>query len=238
MNTKFLYMFAALAVALFSAGCVRTSTVRSATGEEHDDSYMLGMVQRYTKDTTIGQKDCEKAMTTIHPGEQPMVRKDYYASCFSVGMMDVDQQNQLPPPLPVDLNGDGKPDAMQYLSGLRVPMGLYLSQPGIYWPQEYTRRNLYHGNESRSPGYENSSVYQPYAPHTSGHHNGLRARGTLVGYPGDIATARTPVELATKRDLEGVDGRIQEDLNALYKQTGGEPEPVAPKGKPNGAPKK
>lgn len=224
MNKMTLFSIAAFA-AMLSTGCAFSSNRSAAGAESRTMITPFFVVER--KDTTIGQKDCEEAMTTIHPGEQPMVRKDFYASCFTVGMMDVDQNNQLPPPLPRDLNGDGKPDAMEYQNGVRVPLGLYNAFPGMYWPAEYEHYG-FHQRRIRTIG-SHQPTYTPYMPHPYGYHSGLRARGTVVGHPGDAAVAGTSMDFATKYDIEQAEIKNREQLRILSEVVMGEPEEETPK---------
>lgn len=195
-------------------GCYHRDTNRSPVGVDESRSYAAGLVMIHDRDTTIGQKDCEKAMTTFFQEEQQPIRREVYAPCFTIGMMVVDQQNQQPPPTPIDLNGDGRMDAVRYQSGVQVPYDLYLAFPGMYWPAEYAARGLVRAGSLQAP---QPGIFQsgPYAPATGGYHSWFRYRGVAVGYPGDPATAGTPYQLATRQQVD----QLEKDRDTLTRQT-------------------
>jgi hypothetical protein len=182
--------FVLFGVVLMGTACAHFAENKSAAGIETHNSFALGLVSISKKDTTIGQKDCEEALTTYREGEKPLLRADVYSPCFTVGMMDPTQHGQLPPPMPRDLNGDGKIDFVQYPSGHVVPAHLYGMFPGTHWPTVY---NQYGIMPEATIGLAGQQL---------GHLTVMRHRGYVLGHPGDPLTMGTPDEIITRSDLD------------------------------------
>lgn len=199
MKHKNVILIGALLLASLLTGCYHSSEVKSAAGTQRSNMFAFGMVSTSTTDTTIGQEDCEEALLTFQKGETPMTHADVYAPCFAVGMTNPVPNGQQPPPIPRDLNGDGRQDAVQYPNGLLVPAHLYNAYPRAYWPGIYMQYGI-------TPEAMNGMAIQQYGNITA-----MRHRGYVWGHPGDPITAGTPDELITRRKLD-------QELNPLYQE--------------------
>jgi hypothetical protein len=203
--TSLLLSLAIMAIAMLS-GCYSSSTVKTPGGTRTSRSIALGIYSTDETDTMVSFDRCRDLLKPGHPGEEPMVDREVYNKCFADAMNGVEPRGQQPQPVPMDLNGDGRPDVARYNNGLQVPYGLYMMYPGYNWPGIYHQYGL---------GQLTTGSYMPI---NQGWNNEFLERGATPGYPGDPATAGTNSHLVTDSQLHAETDEINKDVDTLYQE--------------------
>lgn len=130
------FKMVAVALTFFTLTACISNTMETPAGSVRSGT-VLGVVGWSHTNTRGAFDECRALLKPGHPGEQPLIERDVFAPCFTVAMMGPMPRGQQAPPIPTDLNGDGRPDVARYQNGLQVPYGLYTMFPGMYWPQVY-----------------------------------------------------------------------------------------------------
>jgi hypothetical protein len=126
-----------LATAGALIGCYHRTNLKTPVGTERHTMIAAGIYSSTDIDTVSNFKRCRELLKPGHAEEEPLIDRDVYQSCFNNHMLPVRPMGQRSSPIPVDVNGDGRPDAMRYTEGYEVPLNLYSSYPGVYWPGAY-----------------------------------------------------------------------------------------------------
>lgn len=205
------------------AGCYNSSTTRTPAGTRKDKFYLAGMVATSETDTVVAFERCRELLKPGHPNEQPMIDRDVYAPCFNNAMVGVEPRGQTASPAPLDLDGDGRPDAVRYPSGLQVPMDLYMTFPGVYWPGMYqyygvSPNGWTPGPVSYDPSYGafGGAYYAPPAAPGASVYAGSIADPMRAGY--DAANARA--DATYPEAAKNPQGFVRhEEIKGLYGQT-------------------
>lgn len=205
------------------AGCYNSSTTRTPAGTRKDRFFLAGMVSTSETDTVVAFERCRELLKPGHPNEQPMIDRDTFSPCFNNAMVGVEPRGQTASPAPLDLDGDGRPDAVRYPSGLQVPMNLYMTFPGVYWPGMYQYYGVPHdgwtpGPISYDPSYGafGGAYYPPPAALGRHEYAGSLADPLRAGYDAENARADATYPEAAKNPQGFV---RRNELRGLYKQT-------------------
>lgn len=132
-------------LALVIMGCVHFDKTNTPVGSKTDTMIGAGLVSVSTTDTKESfEEDCPRWLMAGHDGETNMIRRDIYQTCFSNHMLPIDPMGQRPAPMPIDTNGDGRPDSVQFSTGLRIPQQWYTAYPG-WWPGVFNAYGVQQG---------------------------------------------------------------------------------------------
>jgi hypothetical protein len=192
-----------ITLVVWLSACISSSI--ETPGGSLKSSTMFGIVSTSRVNTVEAFDRCRELLKPGHIGEPPMIDRSVFSTCYAVAMAGIDPRGQQPPPMPQDLNGDGRPDVARYQSGLQVPYGLYAMYPGVYWPQMY---GYYGYGGVGGMGMMGGVPGNPYPPR-------IAPPGRLVGQHTGYGTpenAAAPQDYVTREQLRGV-------VSPLYDQT-------------------